>query len=113
MKHLQNSAKTITVFDDEKTFGTIDETDARPELLTSSVNLIIPNDDAAPSDETDGYDDHLIPLIDDEDDELEVGEGHFATALSFIDGITQSMNSDAGEAKSPLLLAAFRSRFLG
>lgn len=130
MKHLQNSAKTITIFDDEATFGTANETEQHPTaavitiaddkiahplrgLFTSAVNLITPIEDEALGDEADAYDDHLIPLTEDEDDELEIGEGHFASAISFIDGIAQSLSNDAGDAKSPLLLAAFRSRFLG
>ncbi len=133
MKHLQNSAKTISVFDDETTFGTLTANEAEQYptapvmiiadndithplrgFLMSAVNLIAPKDDDVLGDETDAYDDHLIPLTDDEDgDELEIGDGHFAAAVSFIDGIAQSLNSETGEAKSPLLLAAFKSRFLG
>lgn len=126
MKHLQNSAKTILVFDDEKTYGCANEAEQYPTapvetvkdekiahplrgLLNSALSLISTRNEML-GDETDAYDDHLIPLTDDEDYD---DGSNFATAISFLNSIADSLNGEKDEVKPPLFLSAFKSRFLG
>ncbi|MDX1921623.1 MAG: hypothetical protein SFW65_00650 [Alphaproteobacteria bacterium] len=131
MKHLQNSAKTILVFDDEKTYGCANEAEQYPTapvetvadekiahpltlnslggLLNSALSLISTRNEML-GDETDAYDDHLIPLTDEEDYD---DGSNFATAISFLNSIADSLNGEKDEVKPPLFLSAFKSRFLG
>ncbi len=136
MKHLQNSAKTILVFDDEKTFGatndeqyptapveTVPDQSLENEkivpphfinplggILNSALGLISTSSEIL-GDETDAYEDHLIPLTDEEED-YDDGS-NFATAISFLNSIADSLNGEKDEVKVPLFLSAFKSRFLG
>lgn len=132
MKRIQNTARNIFVMDDAAAYGSVEAANEQPQtapiapvpekniahplrgLLTSAISFIATDPDMSFSDdEADAMAQHddLIPLYEANEEEGVEPDG-FATAVSVLDSIADSLGGQHDGVHAPLFLSAFKSRFL-